>query len=258
MAKRRVKTGLHRQRVPRGAQREDRSRGPAQRLGRWLWDWAKSISVALLLFLLIRTFAIETFTIDSGSMESTLLVGDFLVVNKAAYGAELPFTDIRLPGLGNPGRGDVVVLEPPLDTWQAPYVKRIVGLPGERLAMRAGALYVNGMRQHERYVQRIEPAGDYYDRRFEWQRGYLAPGVEVATYKPTRDNWGPIRVPEGKYFVMGDNRDNSEDSRHWGFVDRALIRGRPLIIYYSFDRSRLRLVPWLTEVRWERIGDLIQ
>ncbi|KPK81363.1 MAG: hypothetical protein AMS25_06790 [Gemmatimonas sp. SM23_52] len=223
-----------------------------------MWNWVKAISVAILLFLVIRTFAVETFTIDSGSMERTLLVGDFLVVNKSAYGADVPFTDIRLPGLGNPARGDVVVLEPPLDTWQAPYVKRIVGLPGERLAMRAGVLYVNGVRQHERYVQRIEPAGDYYDRRFAWQRGYLAPGVEVATYQPTRDNWGPIRVPEGKYFVMGDNRDNSEDSRHWGFVDRALIKGRPLVIYYSFDRGRLRPLPWLTEVRWDRIGDLIQ
>lgn len=218
----------------------------------------KSISAAILLFLVIRTFAVETFTIDSGSMERTLLVGDLLIVNKAAYGAEVPFTDIHLPGIGDPARGDIVVLEPPLERWEAPYVKRIVGLPGDRLAMRAGVLYVNGVRQDEEFVQRIEPGRDYYDPRFDWQRDYLAPDVEVARYRPTRDRWGPIVVPDGKYFVMGDNRDNSEDSRHWGLVDRALIRGEVLLIYYSFDRSRLRPVPWLTEVRWSRIGDLIR
>ncbi len=258
MSKRRVKAARSRRRGQQGAEPKDRSRGQAQGFGRWLWDWVKSISAAILLFLVIRTFAVETFTIDSGSMENTLLVGDFLIVNKAAYGAEVPFTDIRLPGIGDPARGDIVVLEPPLERWQAPYVKRIVGLQGDELAMRDGVLYVNGASQYEEYVQRIESSGDYYDPRFEWQRDYLAPNVDIGEYRPTRDRWGPIVVPAGKYFVMGDNRDNSEDSRHWGFVDRALIKGQTLFIYYSFDRSRLRPVPWLTDVRWSRIGDLIR
>lgn len=227
-----------------------------QSTGRWLWEWVKSISVAILLFLIIRTFAVEAFKIPTGSMESTLLVGDFLLVNKAVYGAQLPFTDARLPGFEEPERGDVVVFEYPLDRSKN-YVKRVVGLPGDRVAMRRGALYVNGERQEESYVQHVQPEGDYWDPSFEWQKKHLAPDVDGGAYRPTRDDWGPIIVPQDQYFVMGDNRDNSQDSRYWGFVDRTLIKGRPLLIYYSFDRSTLRPLPWLTEVRWSRVGDLV-
>jgi signal peptidase I len=225
--------------------------------GRWLWEWVKSISVAILLFLVIRTFAVEAFKIPTGSMEKTLLVGDFLLVNKAVYGAQVPFTGVRLPAIENPERGDIVVFEYPLDQSKN-YVKRVVGLPGDRVAMRGGQLYVNGERRAEDYVQHTQPGGDYYDSQFEWQTGYVAPEVDGSTYRPTRDDWGPILVPVGKYFVMGDNRDNSQDSRYWGFVDRGLIKGRPLFIYYSFDRSKLRPLPWLTEVRWSRVGDLVR
>ncbi|MGD8700547.1 MAG: signal peptidase I, partial [Gemmatimonadales bacterium] len=185
-----------------------KGRTEAQSTGRWLWEWAKSISVAILLFLIIRTFAVEAFKIPTGSMESTLLVGDFLLVNKAVYGAQLPFTDARLPGFEEPERGDVVVFEYPLDRSKN-YVKRVVGLPGDRIAMRRGALYVNGERQEESYVQHVQPEGDYWDPSFEWQKRHLAPDVDGGTYRPTRDDWGPIIVPEDQYFVMGDNRDNS-------------------------------------------------
>lgn len=228
-----------------------------QSASRYIWEWVKSISVAILLFLIIRTFLVEAFKIPTGSMERTLLVGDFLLVNKAVYGAQLPFTDARLPAFDNPDRGDVVVFEFPLDRSKN-YVKRVVGLPGDTVEMRAGELFVNGERQRERYVQHTQPGGDYYDPQFNWQTEYLAPGVEASNYRPTRDDWGPIIVPEGKYFVMGDNRDNSQDSRYWGFVDRTLIKGRPLFIYYSFDRSKLKPLPWLTEVRWDRVGNLVQ
>jgi len=230
---------------------------PSQSTGRWLWEWVKSISVAILLFLVIRTFAVEAFKIPTGSMEKTLLVGDFLLVNKAVYGAQVPFTDMRLPAFDSPERGDVVVFEFPLDHTKN-YVKRVVGLPGDRVSMRRGVVYVNGVRQAEEYVQHTQPGGDYYDPQFDWQRSYVAPEVDGSTYRPTRDDWGPVVVPDGNYFVMGDNRDNSQDSRYWGFVDRGLIKGRPLVIYYSFDRSKLRPLPWLTEVRWSRVGNLVR
>jgi signal peptidase I len=191
-------------------------------------------------------------------MESTLLVGDLLLVNKAVYGAEVPFTPVRLPGFEAPERGDIVVLEPPFDGWEAPYVKRIVAVPGDRIAMRRGDLYVNGERLDEAYVQHIQRGHDYWDPSFEWQRDHLLPDVDAGAYRPTRDNWGPLRVPPDSYFVMGDNRDNSEDSRYWGFVPRGLIKGRPLIIYYSFEYGKLRPVPWLTDVRWHRIGNRIR
>ncbi len=241
-------------------QSESRSPGDGsdgQSTGRWLWEWVKSISVAILLFLVIRTFAVEAFKIPTGSMEKTLLVGDFLLVNKAVYGAQVPFTEVRLPAFDQPDRGDVVVFEFPLDRSKN-YVKRVVGLPGDRVAMRRGRVYVNGVQQDEGYVQHTQPGGDYYDPQFEWQRNYIAPEVDRETYRPTRDDWGPIVVPEASFFVMGDNRDNSQDSRYWGFVDRSLIKGRPLVIYYSFDRSKLRPLPWLTEVRWNRVGNLVR
>lgn len=248
-----------------GVKREERGARAAasgkgedlQSTGRWLWEWAKSISVAILLFLVIRTFLVEAFKIPTGSMERTLLVGDFLLVNKAVYGAQVPFTAIRLPAFDNPERGDVVVFEYPLDPSKN-YVKRVVGLPGDTLAMRDGELYVNREREHEDYVQHTQPGGDYHDPQFDWQKEFLVPGVDRATYHATRDDWGPIVVPDGKYFVMGDNRDNSQDSRYWGFVGASLIKGRPLFIYYSFDRSKLRPMPWLTEVRWERVGNLVR
>jgi len=229
----------------------------AQNTSRWLWEWAKSISVAILLFLVIRTFVVEAFKIPTGSMERTLLVGDWLLVNKAVYGAQVPFTGLRMPAFEEPERGDVVVFKYPLDESES-YVKRVVGLPGDAVAMRVGELYVNGQRQTEEYVQHSQPGGDYYDPQFEWQRNYVAPEIDISTYQPTRDDWGPIMVPDGQYFVMGDNRDNSQDSRYWGFVDRGLIKGRPLFIYYSYDASKLRPFPWLTEVRWSRFGHLVR
>jgi signal peptidase I len=256
MAKKRPKT-KNKQDMPEQEAQGAKRRRAEEGTGRWLWEWVKSISVAILLFLVIRTFAVEAFKIPTGSMEKTLLVGDFLLVNKAVYGAQVPFTGVRLPAIENPERGDIVVFEYPLDQSKN-YVKRVVGLPGDRVAMRDGELYVNGERRDEDYVQHTQPGNDYYDHQFEWQTAHLAPEVDLGDYRPTRDDWGPILVPVGQYFVMGDNRDNSQDSRYWGFVDRNLIKGRPLFIYYSFDRSKLRPLPWLTEVRWSRVGDLVR
>ncbi len=234
--------------------REGRPEPPS--LLRWVWDWTKTIATAVLIFLLIRTFVVEAFQIPTGSMENTLLIGDFLLVNKAAYGAEVPGTDWSLPAFEQPHRGDVVVFQPPPSAGQTPstrYVKRIVGVPGDTLSMRNGVLYRQGHRVSEPYVKHIRPHRDLTNPSFGWQRHYLVRAAKAAgSYRPTRDNWGPISVPTGHYFVMGDNRDNSEDSRYWGFVPRDAIRGKPLIVYYSYRERSTASLPWLTQIRWGR------
>lgn len=230
-------------------------------MGRWLWEWTKSIVVAFFLFLVVRTFVVEAFQIPTGSMENTLLVGDFLLVNKMVYGAEIPGVSIRLPAFDPPEHGDIVVFEPPPSARQAEntnYVKRIVGLPGDTLLMVEGALYVNGAPVPEPYAKHTRPYEDPRSPQFDWQRSFLVEdGRHVQEYRPTRDNWGPLAVPPEHFFVMGDNRDNSEDSRYWGFVPRDAIRGKPLIIYFSYDRNRIVPFPWLTEIRWGRLLDPI-
>lgn len=229
----------------------------AMSTGRWMWEGLKAVSTAIVLFLLIRTFLVEAFKIPTGSMENTLLVGDFLLVNKAVYGAEIPIAEARLPGFAAPTREDVVVFLPPHDPTKN-YVKRIVGLPGDTLEMRGKVLYLNGERQPEPFVRHVDRFTDPFDSRMLWQLDHLVGGIEPAYYEPSRDTWGPIVIPPGKYFALGDNRDNSEDSRYWGFLDAANIKGRPMFVYYSFVRNPLQPFSWLTEVRWSRIGDVIR
>lgn len=225
--------------------------------GRWMWEGMKAISTAIVLFLLIRTFFVEAFKIPTGSMESTLLVGDFLLVNKAVYGAEVPGLHTRLPGFAEPKRSDIIVFFPPHDPHRN-YVKRLVGLPGDTLEMRNKVLYINGVPQDEPYAKYIDFFTEPSDERMLWQREYLVRGKrDWREYQPTRDSWGPIVVPDGKYFALGDNRDNSEDSRYWGFLDASSIRGRPMFVYYSFVRNPLERLPWLFDVRWDRIGEPI-
>jgi signal peptidase I len=237
--------------------RSEESRGPIS-TGRWLWEGVKAVSTAIVLFLLIRTFLVEAFKIPTGSMENTLLVGDFLLVNKAVYGAEVPGLGTRLPGYDEPHRSDVIVFFPPHDPTKN-YVKRLVGLPGDTLEMRDKILYMNGVPQFEPYTRHVDRFSEPTDDRMAWQREYLVKGKrEWRRYQPTRDSWGPIVVPEGKYFALGDNRDNSEDSRYWGFLDAEAIRGRPMFVYYSFVRNPLEPFSWLTEIRWGRIGSAIE
>jgi signal peptidase I len=221
---------------------------------RWAWEWLKSIAFALVIWLVLRTILVEAFRIPSSSMERTLLVGDFLFVNKALYGAELPLIHARTPAVREPRRGDIVVFDSRTESG-VKVVKRVVGMPGDTLEMQRGALYRNGARQVEPYAQHVDSLSDPTDPEMRlWQVQYLAPDVDRATYQPTRDAWGPLIVPSGEYFVMGDNRDNSYDSRYWGFVERSVIRGRPLFIYYSFDRESWRVLPFLTAIRWGRLG----
>lgn len=215
--------------------------------------------MAFVLFLIIRTFLFEAFQIPSGSMERTLLVGDFLFVNKAAYGAPIPGTHARLPGYAMPERGDIVVFAYPKNPEQH-YVKRVIGLPGDTVTMVGGDVRVNGEFLAEPYIQRTDRLHDVSTAEFNWQRDHLAmPSPETARrYHATRDNWGPLVVPAGKYFVLGDNRDNSSDSRYWGFVDAVAIKGRPLVVYFSYDREGGDPLPWLTDIRWSRLGSVIR
>jgi signal peptidase I len=224
--------------------------------GRWMWEWTKAISTAIVLFLVIRTFLFEAFKIPTGSMEGTLLVGDFLLVNKAVYGAEIPYTHSHLPAFTAPGRGDVIVFLPPHDPHRN-YVKRIVGVGGDTLEMRDKVLYLNGSAQVEPFARHTDPLTDPPSEDMLWQLQYLAHRpAHWSDYRPTRDNWGPIVVPQGKFFALGDNRDNSEDSRFWGFLDGGAIKGRPMFVYYSYEKD-LSPFAWLSGVRWGRIGELV-
>jgi signal peptidase I len=241
---------------------------------RFIWDWFRSVVVALALFLVIRSFFVEAFKIPTGSMEGTLLVGDFLLVNKLVYGAEVPFTSVKLPALRAPRHGDIIVFQWPEDRTKN-FVKRIVGLPGDVLEMRSGTLFRNGVMQHESYAVHTASGADVADEEFRWQQAYLLGAHDPlrasprrptllgasrvgASYHPTRNNWGPLVVPERNYFVLGDNRDNSLDSRYWGFVADSLVRGQPMVVYYSYDPSGAVKLDWLTRVRWKRFGEMIQ
>jgi signal peptidase I len=227
---------------------------PPKSFSRWLWEWAKSIFVALIIWFVLRALLIEAFRIPSSSMEHTLLVGDFLFVNKALYGAEVPVVHARLPAIREPQRLDIVVFDSKTQEG-VKVVKRLIGMPGDTLEMKHAVLYRNGEAQPEPYIQHIDSLSDPIEPEMKaWQVGYLLPSVDRDDYHPSRDNWGPLVVPAGQYFVMGDNRDNSYDSRYWGFVDRRVIRGRPLFVYYSFDHSSWRALPFLTAIRWGRIG----
>ena len=233
------------------------NRSPAQHWGLFL-EWAKSFTIAIILFLFVRTFLVEAFKIPSGSMEKTLRVGDFLLVNKMVYGAEVPFTGKHLPAIRHPQRGDVIVFQWPKDPSKN-FVKRLVGVPGDTLWMRSGELYVNGQVQKERYVSHNEPDSDPASDDFSWQKKFFVQNAEAAPLlTPSRNNWGPLVVPKDKYFVLGDNRDNSLDSRYWQFVPDSLIRGRPMFVYYSYDPDSLDRMSWLTRIRWTRIGERVR
>jgi len=237
-----------------GAQAASQPARPERSFKRWALEWLKSIAIALVIWLVLRTFLVEAFRIPSSSMERTLLVGDFLFVNKALYGAEVPLVHTRLPAVREPQRGDVVVFDSKTEPG-VKVVKRLIGMPGDTLEMRAGVLFRDGVRQVEPYVVRVDPSSDTSaDEMRLWQLSYLVQGVDRESYRPTRDSWGPVIVPLGQYFVMGDNRDNSYDSRYWGFLDRRVLRGRPLFIYYSYDGGSWRVLPFLTAIRWGRIG----
>ena len=236
------------------------------------WENTKSIAGAIAIFLVLRAFLIEAYRIPSGSMVPTLLVGDWLFVNKAIYGAHIPFSNSSLPAYREPRRGDVVVFVSPYQADEAgrgndptpTLVKRLVGLPADTLYMRKGMLYVNGIEQRQGFgatAQVVPEVANYPDPLFDWQKkvGLRASRFGPAPAQPDHDNWGPLVVPPRRLFMMGDSRYNSKDSRYWGFVPRENVRGRPLFVYYSYNADDSdRPLPGLTDIRWSRIGHWIK
>lgn len=221
----------------------------------WAWEWVKSIAFALVVWLFLRTFLVEAFRIPSGSMENTLLVGDFLFVNKLLYGAEVPVLHKRLPAVREPRRGDVVIFDS-VEEADLKVVKRLVGVPGDTLAMESGQLIRNGQPVDEPWARHGNP-GAYADAFYRakmrrWQVKHFV-GADSASYHPDLQDWGPIEVPPGHFFMMGDNRDDSYDGRYWGFLPRENVRGRPLVVYFSFDPSSWKPLPFFSAVRWGRL-----
>jgi signal peptidase I len=219
----------------------------------WLVDWTKTLVFAFVIFMFFRTFLLATFVITSGSMEGTLLVGDFLLVNKTSLGSSIPGTALRIPGYAQPKRGDIIVFRadhaPGLDI-----IKRTIGIPGDTVWMTDGTLFRNGGQVDEPYVVRDPRVPDSGNAQMVWQLDHLAPGVDRASYRPTRDNWGPLVIPDERYFMMGDNREYSLDSRFWGLVERKKMKGKPIFVYYSYDREALKPIRPLTAMRPGRIG----
>ena len=258
--------------TPSNAGRAQKARPVSQRSRfRNLWENLKSIVGALAIFLILRAFLIEAYRIPSGSMVPTLLVGDWLFVNKAIYGAHIPFSNSSLPAYREPRRGDVVVFVSPYQADEAArgndptptLVKRLVGLPGDTLYMRKGVLYVNGIAQRQGFgaAQVVPEVANFPDTLFWWQKkvGLKSSRFGTAPAQPTHDDWGPLVVPPHKLFMMGDSRYNSKDSRYWGFVPRENVRGRPLFVYYSYNADDSdRPLPALTDIRWSRIGHWIK
>ncbi len=237
-----------------------------------LWENFKSIVGALAIFLVLRAFLIEAYRIPSGSMIPTLLVGDWLFVNKAIFGAHIPFTNSSLPAIRDPRRGDVVVFVSPYQADEAEkgadptptLVKRLVGTAGDTLYMRNAILYVNGIAQRQGYgaTTQVSPEmANSIDPLFDWQKkvSLRSSRFGAAPSQPNHDNWGPLVVPAHRLFMMGDSRYNSKDSRYWGFVPRENVRGKPLFVYYSYNADDSdRPLPMLTDIRWSRIGHWIK
>jgi signal peptidase I len=191
-------------------------------------ELAEGLITAVLVAFLLKLFIIEAFRIPSGSMIPTLDVGDQILVYKLAYGVRSPFGDHYWVRFHDPSRGDVVVFRYPKDETKD-FIKRVIGLPGDRIAVKNKIVYVNGKPLTEHYVQYLQPLD-------------FGQGV--------RDNMPETLVPPNDFFVMGDNRDDSYDSRFWGFVDRRKILGRALIIYWSWNTVG-------KSIRFDRIGKLI-
>jgi signal peptidase I len=193
-------------------------------------EYVEAIVLAVVIAFFVRTFIIQAYKIPSGSMKPTLLIGDHLLVTKFNYGVKLPLLRSMLIPLGEPKRGDIVVFIYPEDR-SKDFIKRMVGLPGDTIEVRDKKVFINNL-----------PWNDPYGRHVD---SLMIPGAVQP-----RDNFGPVTVPAGSFFVMGDNRDESYDSRFWGFVKQQDILGKALIIYWSWNSEE-------SGVRWSRIGKIL-
>ena len=212
-------------------------------------EYTEAIIIAIVLAFTIRVFVVQAFKIPSGSMIPTLLIGDHILVSKLAYGLQWPtncefklsfppltcYSSTMIMDFGTPQRGDIIVFRYPEDE-EKDFIKRVIGLPGDAITIRNKIVHINDRPlRDEGYTQRIDP------------------GVIDGRINP-RDNFGPITVPQESYFVMGDNRDQSLDSRFWGFVKFDKIKGKAFLSYWSWNGQGA----WTEWVRWERIGKIIQ
>lgn len=188
-------------------------------------EYTEIIVLAVALALFVRTFFVQAFRIPSESMEDTLLVGDFLFANKFIYGAKLPFVDWRLPAIRDPKPGDIIIFKYPGDR-KTDYIKRCVAVEGQTIELKDNRLYVDGVLRDEGFTKYV--LGENHPR-----------------------HYGPFEVPKGHIFMMGDNRDNSADSRAWGALDKKLISGKAMFIYFSWNPSS-------HTIRFSRIGDIIR
>jgi signal peptidase I len=215
-------------------------------------EWIEPFLIAAVVALFIRQFVVEAFKIPSGSMIPTLTIGDHLLVNKFVYGPRIPFTDKRFFRWKEPKRGDIIVFKYP-ENEEKNFIKRVIAVPGDKLEIKGGVLLINDRPVPIREVNGVRHESGMFGspRVFEEE---LGAGKHQIQYLHDQDdlNFSPITIPPEKVFVMGDNRDNSQDSRIWGFVDFSKILGKALIIYWSWDGDNGR---WL---RWERIGSLIK
>ena len=193
-------------------------------------EYAEAIIIAILIALFIRTFVVQAFKIPSGSMKPTLQIGDHLLVNKFTYGIKIPFIRKTLVSINDPKREDIVVFIYPVDRTKD-FIKRVVGVAGDTIEIRDKKIYLNG-----------SPCNDGHGI-------YTDSTIFPGSIQP-RDNFGPVTVPAGHIFVMGDNRDQSYDSRFWGFVNLKNVLGKAFIIYWSWDKNN-------KDVRWSRMGSIL-
>jgi signal peptidase I len=220
-----------------------------------LREWTKSIVFAVVAWLLLRTFLVASFRITSGSMENTLLVADWLFVAKPLYGAEVPLIHAHLPAFREPRRGEILVFDSVEEPGLA-IVKRLMGVPGDTLEMRGGALIRNREAVAEPYARHVDPtrseSPEMRAKMRAWQVRHLAT-ADTARYAPDLQDWGPIVVPPDSLFMMGDNRDESYDGRYWGFLPRGNVEGTPVLIYFSYDPTSYKPLPFASAIRWRRI-----
>ena len=200
-------------------------------------EYFESICIAVILALFVRTFVIQAFKIPTGSMENNLLIGDHLLVNKFVFGPNTSPLLQRLLPMDTIARGDVIVFKYP-EAPERDFIKRVIGLPGESLELRNKTVFINGEPLDQPFVRFLVPpredpsaARDEFDLRF---------------------NFGPVEVPEGQYFMMGDNRDNSEDSRYWGFMPREYVKGKALFVYFSYGDTASDPSGLDSGIRWSR------
>lgn len=215
----------------------------------WYTEYSRSFFPVLLAVLVLRSFVAEPFRIPSGSMMPTLLVGDFILVNKFAYGLRLPVLNTKFLGTGTPDRGDVVVFRFPAHP-DTDYIKRVVGLPGDRVSYYNKTVYVNGEPMVQELLGPYEGAGGGEGRLLKLRErlGAVEHDILIMPGRPNVE--GEYVVPAGHYFVLGDNRDNSNDSRFWGFVPEANLVGKAFMIWMNWDFGR-------GSMRLSRIGTLI-